>query len=260
MKTVILAGGKGLRYGIEKPKGLALVGGKPIIHHVMSIYSSQGYNDFILILGNGGEKIEEYFAGIKHGYKIVYRNVSERMNKAGSLYLVEKLLIEDEVNEVDSGESRDRNFMCTYADCIADIKLKELLRFHSKSDNIATITAVKPNHEYGIIEFDGGVVDGGMICCGGCCNDEGDKIVKFREKPQMSNWMNAGFFVFNCKIFDYIHCPEDNLETDVFNRLVEAGKIGGYKHYGAWETLNTLKDEVRLNEMYDEGELGWLER
>lgn len=228
MKTVILCGGKGLRYGNIKPKGLAQIGDKPILHHVMEIYSKQGYKDFILILGFGNDHIEKYFSEIDHDYNINFLHITENMNKGGALYLSEQFIDEN-------------NFFCTYCDGVANIKLAELLKVHKDSNNIATITAVKPHHEFGIVIF-------------------GDnKIIEFREKPQMNEWTNGGFFVFTKEIFDHIYSPEDNLETDVFQRLVDRQRIGGYKHQDFWRTLNTQKDEENLNKLYINNELKWFD-
>lgn len=227
MKTVILCGGKGLRYRNSKPKGLAQIGEKPVLHHVMEIYSRQGYDDFILILGFGHEAIEKYFRDIEHNYNINFLHVSENMNKGGALYLAEKLI-------------NDNNFFCTYCDGLANIKLEELLNIHINCDNIATITTVKPQHEFGIVIF-----------------GDNNKIIEFREKPIMDEWTNGGFFVFTKEIFDHIYYPEDNLETDIFDRLVKKQKIGGYKHTGFWNTINTQKDEENLNKLCRNGRLEW---
>ncbi len=221
MKTVILCGGKGLRYGNSKPKGLAHIGDRPIIHHVIDIYSKQGYNDFILILGFRHNDIENYFSNMEHNYNINFLYINENMNKGGALYLVEQYIDKE-------------NFFCTYCDGVANIKLSELLKTHIGSNNIATITTIKPYHEFGIVIF-----------------GNNNKIVEFKEKPVMNEWTNGGFFVFTKEIFDHILSPEDNLETDVFQRLVEKNKIGGYKHIGFWNTINTQKDEENLNKLYE---------
>ena len=221
MITVILCGGKGLRYGNNKPKGLAQIGDKPILQHVMEIYSKQGHNDFIVVLGHMCKEIENYFSSIDHDYNIEFVHIEKNMNKGGALYMAKQYIQEE-------------NFFCTYCDGVANIKLSDLLDNHIKSNNIVTITAIKPYHEFGIIVF-----------------GNNNKIIKFREKPQMNEWTNGGFFVFKKDIFDHIYCPEDNLETDVFGRLVNKEKIGGFKHFGFWNTINTQKDEETLNKKYE---------
>lgn len=235
IKILILCAGKGLRYGGFKPKGLSLIGNKPIIHHVMEIYTRQGYRDFILILGYKHNDIERYFKSFDHGYNIEFTHIKENMNKGGALTVAKDILARD----------HEDNFFCTYCDCLANINLENLIQFHNSQDNIATITTIKPYHEFGIVVFG---------------NDK--KIIEFREKPQMNEWTNGGFFIFNKKIFNYILSPEDNLETDIFNRLVKKNKIGGYKHQGFWNTVNTQKDEELLNELCDKSikentELEW---
>lgn len=220
MKTVILCGGKGLRYGSFKPKGLALIGNKPIVHRVIDIYYNQGYNDFLLILGYKGKDIEKYFSSLKK-YKLEYVYIKENMNKGGALVLARNFVGSDE------------NFFCTYCDCLADINLNYLLAHH-EHDNVATITVIRPVSEFGIVLF--GI--------------HGNKIVEFKEKPQMDSWTNGGFFVFNRNIFDHIYSDEDNLETDIFNRLVSSKQMGGYRHNGFWSTVNSMKDELRLNDIY----------
>lgn len=227
MKTVILCGGRGLRYGNDKPKGLAHIGDKPILHHVMEIYSRQGYKDFIPILGFGNNVIEKYFSDIDHHYNINFLHINDNMNKGGALYLAKPFI-------------KENNFFCTYCDGIANIKLTDLLGTHIISDNIATITTVRPQHEFGIVIF-----------------GDNNKIIEFKEKPQMDQWTNGGFFVFTKEIFDHICFPGDNLETDVFQRLVDRYKIGGYKHQGFWNTINTQKDEENLNKLFKENDLKW---
>lgn len=231
MKVIILCAGKGLRYANNKPKGLALIGNKPILSHIMDIYSKQNYNDFILILGHKYEDIIDYYSNINHNYNIEYIQIKENTNKGGALSLVESII---KNNGYD-------NFFCNYCDCIADVNLSELLKIHIESDNIATITAIRPYHDFGIIVF-----------------DDKDKIIKFREKPQLNEWVNGGFMIFSKEIFDYIISPLDNLETDIFDRLVERYKIGGYKHHGFWSTINTLKDEENLNKLFNDNQVKWV--
>lgn len=227
MFTVILCGGKGLRYGNSKPKGLAQIGDKPILHHVMEIYSKQGFKDFILILGFRHNDIEEYFSKIDHDYNIKFLHINENTNKAGALYMTKPFI-------------KENDFFCTYCDGLANIKLSELLNSHTMSDNIATITTIRPRHEFGIVVF-----------------GDNNKIIEFKEKPQMDQWTNGGFFVFKKEIFDYIFSKEDNLETDIFQRLIDVCKIGGYKHQGFWNTISTQKDEENLNKLSNGKDLKW---
>lgn len=226
MKVVILCGGKGLRYSNDNPKGLAMVAEIPIIEHVMNIYHGQGHYQFLLILGYKGREIEEHFL-ISSKYKPKYTYILGGMNKGGAISLSKDFIGEDE------------DFMCTYCDCIANVDLNELYSEHIKSENVATLTAIRPLHEVGILTFGEG----------------SNKILEIKEKPQMNEWANGGFFVFNRKFFDYIYNNSDDLETDIFGRLAKDSKLGGYKHNGRWNTINSLKDEVILNDIYTNN--GW---
>lgn len=226
MKVVILCGGKGLRYSSDKPKGLALVAGIPIIQRVMNIYYLQGHNDFLLILGYKGKEIEDYFKNLKK-YKVKFEYIEEGMNKGGALFLAKEHCL------------NEQDFFCTYCDCIADVDLNRLCYEHIALRNVATLTAIRPYHDVGILTF-------------GEKYDQGKKIVEIREKPQMNEWANGGFFVFNRSFFEYIYRNSDDLETDIFGRLVKEGKLGGYKHNGKWNTINTPKDEEKLNKLYEE--------
>ena len=235
MKTVILCGGRGLRYSDNKPKGLALIAGIPIIQRVMDIYYSQAFNDFLLILGHKGNEIESYFKNFRK-YKTEFVYIDNNMNKGGALKLAEEY-IDDCSNPL---EKCLDNWFCTYCDCLADIDLRSLYLEHIKSENIATITAIKPYHDVGVLTFGEGIESG--------------KILKIEEKPQMSEWANGGFFVFNKRIFDYVYRDNDDLETDIFGRLIKEGKLGGYKHNGLWNTVNSVKEELELNKLYGENE------
>lgn len=225
MKTVILAGGKGLRYSSDIPKSLAPIGDKPIIEHVMDIYANQGYNNFVLCLGYKKEKIIEHFDNdnIKHDYNITFVDTGENANTGRRIRLIEEYIPKD-----------DKNFFCTYADGIANVNLLRLEAVHCWKKNVGTITVVRPYNQFGVVRL-----------------DNNDQIKSFEEKPRMSEYTNGGFFIFDKKIFDYIE-DNDELEIQVFNRLVDQNKLGAYKHEGFWDTLNTPKDEIRLNGIYDD--------
>jgi glucose-1-phosphate cytidylyltransferase len=220
MQTVILCGGKGLRYSSEIPKSLAMIGDKPIIQHLMDIYSHQEYNDFILCLGYKKDVIINYFNSIKHDFNIEFVDTGEESNTAERIRLLEKYIIDDD-------------FFVTYSDGIADVNLDELLEMHDKCKLTATLTAVHPYNTYGIINI-----------------GHDGRVTKFNEKPKMKEFINAGFFAFNKKIFEYINKDED-LEVDILPRLCNEGLLYAYKHDGFWDTLNNTKDEIRLNELYN---------
>lgn len=224
MKVVILAGGKGNRYNSDIPKPLAPIGNSPIIHHVMNTYQSQGYNDFIIALGYKKEKIIDYFNNIKHDFNITFVDTGEDSNTAHRIKMIEKLIPEE-----------DDNFLCSYADGIANVDLELLIRQHEKLNSICTLTAVRPFHQYGILKID---FDG--------------RIIQFIEKPRIKEYINGGFFIFKRSIFDHITQSNEDLEKQILPRLCYEGKLGAYKHEEYWDTINTVKDEIRINRIYDD--------
>lgn len=224
MKVVILCGGKGTRYDIERPKALAMIGDKPIIQHVMEIYCIQGFNSFILATGWKGENIEDYFRSLDKKFDIIFVDTGIDSNTGQRVKLIEDYIPKE-----------DKNFFCTYSDGIANIDMYKLLARHTTYKNIITITAVRPYHQFGIIKF-----------------DDNDNILGFEEKPRMNEYINGGFFVFNKKIFDNINEKNnEELEKHIFLRILSKHGLGTYKHEEFWDTLNTQKDEIRLNELYN---------
>ena len=224
MKVVILAGGKGTRYDVDKPKSLATIGRKPIIHHLMEIYSEQGYNDFILALGWRQEDIINYFLKKEHSFNITFVDTKIESNTGKRLKLVEKYIPDE-----------DENFLCNYSDGLANVDLMKLESRHIVHRNIATLTAIKPRNQFGILIF-----------------DKNDNVIKFIEKPKMNQYINGGFFIFNKKIFNYIdNSKNQELEKDILSSLAEENKLGAYKHESFWKTLNTPKDEIELNIIYN---------
>lgn len=224
MKVVILAGGKGNRYNSDIPKPLALIGNIPIIHHIMNIYQSQGYNDFIIALGYKKDYIIEYFDKSNTNFKINFADTGEDSNTANRIKIIEKLIPEE-----------DENFLCTYADGIANINIELLLLQHKKLNSLCTLTSVKPFHQYGILKI-----------------DFTGRVLQFIEKPKLNEYINGGFFVFKKSIFRHITDANEDLELTVLPRVCYEGKLGAYKHEGYWDTLNTIKDEIRINKIYDE--------
>lgn len=222
MKVVILAGGKGNRYDSDIPKPLANIGDIPIIRHVMSIYQSQGYNDFIIALGYKKEYIVDYFYKNDTNFNINFADTGEDSNTANRIKIIENLI-----------PVEDKNFLCTYADGIANINLELLIKQHDKLNPICTLTAVRPFNQYGILR-----------------TDLTGRVLQFIEKPKMKEYINGGFFVFNRSIFRHIIDSNEDLEMKVLPRLCYEGKLGAYKHEGYWATLNTRKDEIRINKIY----------
>lgn len=227
--VVILCGGKGLRIGqlTEKiPKPLLKVADRPILWHVMKIYKSQGFCNFILCLGYKGEKIREYFRNNNdEGWNIQFVETGSESTKSERLQQV-KGLIKGDI------------FFLAYGDDVADVNLHKLLKFHKKMGLIVTITIVMMISEFGLVEI-----------------DRKNLITEFKEKPILDKWMNGGFMVMNKKILDYLTLGE--LEKEVFGKLVKLKQICAYEHLGKWKAMNTLKDNIELNAFWNKGRAFW---
>jgi len=255
MKVVIFCGGEGtrLRDHTEIPKTLIKIGNKPVLVHIMEHYSYYGFNDFIVCLGYKGDMIKQYFLENKwrnsnltisngevhhhdlkkDNWKITLVDTGKDSTKAERLKAVERFIKEGE----------DDRFFVSYGDDLSNVNLKKLLKFHENHHKIATLTTIRPINQYGIINF----------------NDENPNEIKgFKEKPQMTEWINGGFFVLNTSIFDYIN-PGDELEKEVMEKLTKEKQLYAYKHQGFWKSMNTLKDVQELNELCDKGNTPWKE-
>lgn len=227
--VVILCGGKGIRIGqlTEKiPKPLLKVGDKPILWHVMKIYRSQGVNNFVLCLGYKGEEIREYFRNNNdEGWNIQFVETGLESTKSERLQQVKDLIKGD-------------IFFLAYGDDVANINLHKLLKVHKNMGLNATITIVRMISEFGLVE-----------------TDKKNFVTAFKEKPLLDKWMNGGFMVMNKNIFHYLKLGE--LEKEVFEKLVKLKQIGVYKHPGKWMAMNTLKDNIELNALWDKGVAFW---
>ena len=230
MKTVILCGGKGTRLRElteEIPKPLVEIGGKPILWHLMKIYSHYGFNDFILCLGYKGELIKEYFSrNNKENWKITFVDTGEEANKAERIKKVQKYI-------------KDDNFFVAYGDDVCDVNVKKVLDLHLKKNKVVTLTAVNLLSPFGVMEV-----------------NDNDEVTEFKEKPKLDYWMNGGYFVFNKKIFNYLKEGYD-LEKEAFEELAKEKQIAAFKHHGFWKSMNTFKDVVELNELWEKGDAPW---
>ena len=231
MKVVILCGGKGerLREHTEAiPKPLIEIGNKPILWHIMKIYSHYGFNDFVLCLGYKAEKIEEYFKNNnKEKWNIEFADTGLETNTGGRIKKIEKYI-------------KDENFFATYGDGLSDINIKELFDFHKKMKKTATMTCIALRSNFGIVDIDGN-----------------NLISGFKEKPFMNMWINGGFFVFKRKIFDYL--DEDSiLEGKPMENLAKNNQLAAYKYKGFWECMDTYKDTRMLNQMHDNNQAKWM--
>lgn len=232
MECVILCGGKGARLKElteEIPKSLIKIGDKPILLHLIERYSNYGFKSFILCVGYKGEMIKKYFE--EHPQEdldiqiIDTGNISE---ETGEFVLKAERL--KKIKNYLKGDT----FFVSYGDDLADVDLEELLKFHKKNGKIGTITAVHPNNPYGILGL------------------KGDLIEKFIEKPPMIEWVNGGYMVLHKKIFDYIKKGQE-LENEVFRKLVIDKELCAFKHSGFWKSMNTFKDVKELNELWRKG-------
>ena len=231
MKVVILAGGMGTRLQEEtavRPKPMVEIGGQPILCHIMKIYQSHGFREFVIALGYKGEVIEDFFS----------RDCSEEWT----------------VHPVDTGQDvesggrirrladwiGEETFMLTYGDGVGDVDIPRLAAFHGSHGGLATVTAVHPPSRFGRLEL------------------EGDLVRDFREKSQLdAGWINGGFFVLDPGVLDYISGDEIIFEREPMTRLAQDGQLRAYRHEGFWQCMDTLRDVARLEEQWSAGNAPW---
>jgi glucose-1-phosphate cytidylyltransferase len=229
--VVILCGGHGtrLRERTESiPKALVEIGGRPILWHVISIYSCQGFSRFLLLTGYKGELIEAWAreTAWPEGVEIECLDTGVDTPTGGRIKLAQERI-------------GDEPFSATYADGVADIDLSALVDFHREGGSVATLTAVRPELQFGVADVD----DAGLVR-------------GFHEKPRVDNWINGGFFCFEPGVFD--HLAEDSvLERQPLEGLAAAGELRAYRHRGFWDCMDTYKDAVLLNELWASGEPPW---
>jgi glucose-1-phosphate cytidylyltransferase len=252
-KVVILAGGFGSRLAEEtevRPKPLVEIGGRPILWHIMKIYSKFGLRDFVICLGYKGYMIKEYFAN----YDLHMSDVT--FDLANNTTIVHHSRVEPwRVTLIDTGESTmtggrvrrvrehigDKHFCLTYGDGVAEIDISALLEFHNKHGLLATVTAVQPPGRFGALEI-----------------DARDKVLSFREKPQGDGtWINGGFLVLSPKVIDYIDGDDTVFEQKPLQRLSAEGQLGAYRHAGFWQAMDTLRDKRYLEELWVSGRAPW---
>lgn len=226
MKTVILCGGRGTRlgeHGRSLPKALINIGGRPILWHLLNIYRQHGINDFILCLGYLGDEIRSYFAAEPAGFNIEFVDTGLDTNTGGRLHRVRERL---------AGESA---FCVTYGDGLADVDITSLTAFHRSHGRIGTLTAVHPYSNFGLIDI-----------------DDNDAVTRFREKPLLREWINGGFFVFDQRIFDHLDA-DITLEREPFETISREGQLMAYRHEGFWKCMDTFKDSLEFEEIWNGG-------
>lgn len=229
MKVVILSGGKGTRsYPFTEyyPKPMMPICGKPILVHIMELYAGQGFTNFLIAAGHRKEILLDYFEGRFRDWTVEIADTGE---------------------ESDTGERIRRcrphldhsTFFATYGDGVGSVNLQDLLAFHRSHGQLATVTSVPLRSQYGTVE-----------------TDLHGKVLRFVEKPVIPDqWINAGFFVFEPRVFD--HWEGQNLEREVLPALVREGELMAYRHLGFWKSMDTSKDQAALEDMYRSGEVDW---
>ncbi len=253
MKTVILAGGFGTRFSEETkriPKPMTEIGGKPILWHIMKIYSSYGFNDFILCLGYKSFIIKEwflnYFAYNNDIEVDVKNNTVRSLNNETEPWKI--TLAETGLNTMTGGRIKriqkyigDEPFMLTYGDGVADIDIPALLDFHKKQGKLLTVTSYRHLERWGLLDI----------------NEDG--LVKgFLEKPENTKtFINGGFFVCQPEVFDYLDGDDCVFERKPIERLAKEGQLVAYNHTGFWRCMDTLKDNNDLNELWNGGDAPW---
>lgn len=253
MKAVILAGGLGARISEEtqlKPKPMVEIGGKPILWHVMKIYSAHGINDFIICCGYKGYVIKEYFAN----YFLHVSDITFDMQK-NKMEVHVNGTEPWRVTLVDTGEKSgtggrlkrvqsylgDEDFCFTYGDGLSNVNIGEVIAFHKKQKVLATLTAVQMPGRYGALNL-----------------DKNDKVITFQEKPRGdTGWINGGFFVLSSKVTDYIDGDLTFWEREPMERLASQGQLAAYLHHGFWHPMDTLKDRMDLEAMWSSGDVPW---
>ena len=254
MKVVLLAGGFGTRLSEAThtiPKPMVEIGGKPILWHIMKIYSHYGFNEFIICCGYKGYVIKEYFANyFLHTSDItvdIENNNIEVHNTHSEPWRI--TLVDTGLESMTGGRVKriqkyigNETFMLTYGDGVSNINIKELVEYHKKSKKALTVTAYKPQGKFGSLEL-----------------SENDDVKSFTEKPAGDNmWINAGYFVCEPEVFDYItHGDETVFEKDPLENLSKDGKMKAFKHTGFWKPMDILRDNKELNSMWDKNEAPW---
>tara|TARA_A100001015_G_scaffold77126_1_gene85667 strand:- start:1991 stop:2689 length:699 start_codon:yes stop_codon:yes gene_type:complete len=231
MKVVILAGGFGTRlseYTDTIPKPMVPIGGKPIIEHIMNIYSDYGHKEFYIALGYKGEVIKNYFKDFKSNWKINFIDTGSDTLTGGRLKRIEKHLMNE-------------TFLLTYGDGISDININDLISFHKNHKKMVTISAVRPPARFGSLSL------------------EGTNVVKFKEKKQLGeSWINGGFFVINSSFFKFLAGDETVLEKEPLEQVTKAKELKAFKHEGFWQCMDHKLDKDYLEQLILDNKAPWI--
>ena len=256
MKVVILAGGFGTRISEEsqyKPKPMIEIGGKPLLWHIMKLYSYYGYNEFIICAGYKQERIKEWFANYylyncditfdfldgsrvnvhsdyAEPWKVTVVDTGLHTMTGGRLKRIKKFI----------GEGYEEDFHMTYGDGLCNINIRDLVNFHRRQKKLATLTAVIPEGRFGVMDL------------------EQEMVKSFREKKKTDmGWINGGFMVLNTKVFDYMEGDETVFEKEPMEWLAEEGQLMCYRHDGFWQCMDTLRDKQKLEKLWGSGQAPW---
>jgi len=253
MKVVILAGGLGTRLSEEtvvKPKPMVEIGGMPILWHIMKIYSAHGFNDFIICLGYKGYVIKEYFANyFLHRSDVTIDLTNNSLQVHDSQAEPWKItLVDTGIHSMTGGRIKriqkhvnNEPFLLTYGDGVCNVNIKALIAFHKEHKKYCTVTSVQPQGRFGVLNI-----------------TENNEVHSFLEKPKGDgSWINGGYFICEPEIFQYINGDDTIWEKDPMERLANDGQMNAFKHDGFWRPMDTLKDKLDLNNMWDADEALW---
>ncbi|MEQ8551311.1 MAG: glucose-1-phosphate cytidylyltransferase [Cyclobacteriaceae bacterium] len=250
MKTVIFAGGLGSRISEEshlKPKPMIEIGGKPVLWHLMKLYSYYGFNEFIICLGYKGHIIKEYFANYflyncDVTFDLITNQITVHENKVDDFKVT---LVDTGFNTMTAGRLQrvrkylegEDSFMLTYGDGLSDINIYDLVSYHKLHKKICTVSTIQPSGKFGVLEI-----------------SDNNSVSAFVEKPKQSgSWINGGFFVLSSKVFDYLSGNLDDVmwEQDPMKSIQQDGQMVAYKHFGFWKSMDILRDKMELEKLWE---------
>ena len=254
MKVVILAGGYGTRISEEshlKPKPMIEIGDKPILWHIMKTYSHYGFNDFIICLGYKAYVVKEYFANyFLHESDVTFdfRDHNRMITHQHTAEPWKVTLVDTGLNTMTGGRLKriqqyvgNEPFMLTYGDGVSDVNISELVEFHKTHGKLATVTSVQPSGRFGALDMVGD-----------------NQVIGFQEKPKGDGaWINAGFFVLQPEIFDYLQDDATVFERQPLENIAKQNQLRAYKHEGFWQPMDTLRDKMHLDDLWSRDKAEW---